>query len=211
MTFRQPPRLATWVLQRFGYGRRMESLIGDLSEQYAAGKSARWYWRQTFTAIATGLVSAARRHGPSLALALVAAWSVILVWRELNALFMGIAGELYWSVRNVFRTSEFLRELSYGWDKRTGSLISIWCIGASLRVLLFGVSGWTAARLHSANPRTAVLVLAATVLVWRLPWLQLQVFATDYQLLIHYSTAIGGILLGGLWAARSRGPECQER
>src|SRR5262245_45031682 len=130
MTFRQPPRLATWMLQRFGQGRRMESLIGDLSEQFATGKSAGWYWRQTITALAAGFISVGRRHGASLALALAAAWGVILIWYQLNTLFIHVSGDLYWLLRDVFRTSSFLRELTTGWDKRAGSLMSIWFIGA---------------------------------------------------------------------------------
>lgn len=210
MTSRQPPRLATWMLHRFGLGRRMESLIGDLSEQYANGRSVGWYWRQTFTAIATGFINASRKHGPSLVLALAAAWSVILIWRELNALLIGISGDIYWPLRKLFRTSEFLRDISDGWDERTGPLVSIWLVAASIRVLSFAVSGWVAARVHSANPWTALLILATTVFAWRFPWLQLRVIESEYALLIHYTTAVGGILLGGAWVARSRRPECRE-
>lgn len=198
MTSRQPPRLATWLLQRLGHGRRVESLIGDLSEEYMAGKSARWYWRQTLVAIANGFAGAARKHAPSLALALAAGWVVIFAWRELNALFIHVSHDFYVVVRDLFRSSEFLADLAYGWDKRRGTMVFVWLVGASIRVLLFAISGWVVARMHPANPRVAMFALIATVLAWHFPWLQLRIIATDYQYLIHYGTAIAGILLGGL-------------
>ena len=178
----------------------MESLIGDLSEEYMAGKSARWYWRQALVAIANGFAGAARKHAPSLIVALAMGWGVIFIWRELNALFIQVSYYIYGVVRDLFRTSEFLADLAYGWDKRRGALVFVWLVGTSIRVLLFAISGWVVARLHSANPRIAVAALIATVLIWRIPWLQLRIIETDHPYLIHYGTAIAGILLGGLMA-----------
>jgi hypothetical protein len=43
-----PPRLATWVLERFDVD---ESVIGDLIERYGQRPSNTWYWRQVFVAI----------------------------------------------------------------------------------------------------------------------------------------------------------------
>jgi hypothetical protein len=45
---RQPPRLATWLLHRFGVH---ESLIGDAIEQYDRRRSRRWYWKQVAVAV----------------------------------------------------------------------------------------------------------------------------------------------------------------
>ena len=55
----QPPRLASWLLRRFAAGPQRESLIGDLDEQFARGRSSLWYWRQVATAI---LASRSRHH-----------------------------------------------------------------------------------------------------------------------------------------------------
>jgi hypothetical protein len=46
-----PPKLATWLLQRLGAGRHSESLAGDLIEQYAEGRGRLWYWRQVAVAL----------------------------------------------------------------------------------------------------------------------------------------------------------------
>jgi hypothetical protein len=48
---RNPPKVATWLLQRLGVGWHSESLAGDLIEQYAEGRSRLWYWRQVAVAI----------------------------------------------------------------------------------------------------------------------------------------------------------------
>jgi len=51
MTPSLPPRLADWLLFRLISGRRKQSIIGDLHEQYRRGRSFGWYWRQTITTI----------------------------------------------------------------------------------------------------------------------------------------------------------------
>jgi hypothetical protein len=43
-----PPRLAVFLLNEFATN---ESLEGDLHEEYLAGRSAAWYWRQVLRAV----------------------------------------------------------------------------------------------------------------------------------------------------------------
>jgi hypothetical protein len=45
-----PPRAATWVLQHLTGGRN-DALAGDLLEEFHAGRSAGWYWRQVVSSI----------------------------------------------------------------------------------------------------------------------------------------------------------------
>ena len=47
----RPPRLADWLLRRLTSGRRRDSIIGDLHEQYARGRTVFWFWRHTLTTI----------------------------------------------------------------------------------------------------------------------------------------------------------------
>ena len=54
MTASPPPRLADWLLQRLATGRRQQSILGDLHEQYERGRSVAWYWRQTIKTILVG-------------------------------------------------------------------------------------------------------------------------------------------------------------
>jgi hypothetical protein len=51
MSLTNPPRLATWLLERLSSGYHRESLVGDLFEQYARGRTRFWYWRQVLVAI----------------------------------------------------------------------------------------------------------------------------------------------------------------
>lgn len=47
MDSREPPALATWLLDRLGYAHENPALAGDLLEEFQTGRSAAWYWRQT--------------------------------------------------------------------------------------------------------------------------------------------------------------------
>lgn len=51
MTMREPPRLAAWLLQRLVASARSEPLLGDLFEEYQAGRTSAWYWRETIVAL----------------------------------------------------------------------------------------------------------------------------------------------------------------
>ena len=52
----KPPVVPTWLLERIGSDSN-DAVLGDLIEQYGAGRSRFWYWRQ---ALATVLFSATR-------------------------------------------------------------------------------------------------------------------------------------------------------
>lgn len=49
MTTVHPPRLAMWLLDRFG--RDDEGLTGDLVEELDRGRSRAWFWRQVAAAV----------------------------------------------------------------------------------------------------------------------------------------------------------------
>jgi hypothetical protein len=51
MNEREPPAMATWLIERLGPRQHRESLTGDLIEQYRRGRSESWYWRQVVLAV----------------------------------------------------------------------------------------------------------------------------------------------------------------
>jgi hypothetical protein len=83
MTIRKVPALPTWLLNQFVSGNRKEALLGDLFEEYQAGRTAGWYWWETLVALffsirrhASGLFSC-RGAQPILALT---AQALLFVW-----------------------------------------------------------------------------------------------------------------------------------
>jgi hypothetical protein len=62
MNDRKPPRLANWLLNRFGVARQNPPLAGDLLEEFRGGRSAAWFWRQTLVVVLTALVRSLRLH-----------------------------------------------------------------------------------------------------------------------------------------------------
>src|SRR5262245_31988649 len=62
MNLMHPPKMATWLMKRFGCSADNDALIGDLAEHYARGKSAPWYWRQVLVAIVATAFSEVRGH-----------------------------------------------------------------------------------------------------------------------------------------------------
>jgi len=74
-----PPKRATWLLEHAGSRYRRESLAGDLIEEYRAGRSDAWYWRQVLWAIAASVGHAVR--------AVLPAWLALLTWWGVLLLF----------------------------------------------------------------------------------------------------------------------------
>jgi hypothetical protein len=68
MNLHHPPKLAMYLLNRFGSPYHRESLAGDLFEQFQSVRSARWFWQQVLSAIVTARIrELGSRHWSSLA------------------------------------------------------------------------------------------------------------------------------------------------
>jgi hypothetical protein len=83
------PFIASWLLDRFGADPQIESIAGDLLEQYRLGRSRFWYWREVIRAIIVGIWSGLRNDKLSVLLALVIGWSVVYAGM---AIFGGLLG-----------------------------------------------------------------------------------------------------------------------
>lgn len=79
MTSPAPPKLAAWLLYHQVHGYWAESLVGDLTEEYAQGRGDGWYWGQVLQAVARSYYQALRLHGLRLLVAVAAGWCALVV------------------------------------------------------------------------------------------------------------------------------------
>lgn len=182
MTTRLPPRLATWLLERFGNGRRNESLIGDLHEQFAQGRSAGWYWSQALRALAIS----ARTRLTTLAAAVAMTFVMALAWLQAQDFF----------ARNAGSVNRFMA----GWvdDYQTVAILT-WSVSLAIKAPFFFATGWLAVRIHRSGPWTILATVLA--LYFLFPLRIRNVIAPierDMMLVAIYSTGLGCLLLGAL-------------
>jgi hypothetical protein len=78
--------MATWLLKHLGPGYRLESLAGDLFEEYQRDRTRAWYWRQTAAAVFTSGTRQIR-----LTMAKFVLTAVLRVLIELGIIVGGIA------------------------------------------------------------------------------------------------------------------------
>ena len=75
-----PPKLATWLLERFSPVLKNAPLAGDLIEAFKQGRSSAWYWRQVFWAILIGLLNLLGQRCGRLVYAVVCGGLISATW-----------------------------------------------------------------------------------------------------------------------------------
>ena len=149
MTTKKPPRLAAFLLQ---VATADEALAGDLEEEYRAGRSRAWYWRQVMATIAVGSLRDVSVH------------EMFAVQRmPMQVVMLGLV-----SVCAVF-TVKLIGVWIVEHDV-PGFLVS----GGGLRELLrlalsFAIAiplGVAIAHIHAASRRTAVLGFSIVIPLW---------------------------------------------
>ena len=79
---REPPPQATWMLEHLTTGACDEALAGDLLEEFRAGRSQSWYWRQVLGACVVSWSKSLVLRGPAVAFALL--WATLApAWKIL--------------------------------------------------------------------------------------------------------------------------------
>jgi len=127
---RQPPALATWVLERFCGD---PGLAGDLIEEYARRQSARWYWKQAVMAVGAYSASQIMEHK----------------WLAVRAIATGYA---IWYVFNATLLRGFIRPwLAPDTTLEKAALLT-------LGYAIWLANGWTIAKLH--RPYSTAMVFA---------------------------------------------------
>lgn len=74
MTFKDPPRIAAWMLEHLTFGGKNEALTGDLLEEFRRGRSVIWYWRQVLVAIVVAVARVLRQQWMAVAYTLL--WAI---------------------------------------------------------------------------------------------------------------------------------------
>lgn len=150
---RQPPRFATWLLSRLGTGcLDADALAGDLIEQYRAGRSRDWYWRQVVGSIAIGTVREFRLHPWLAARGVVVGWAVVLsVFHFLgDPIANWIAGYVWgWS------RSEAYAGHQPWWP--------FWIAAAVVSYAGFALSAWVVARAQRRTRMSALSTYIASI------------------------------------------------
>jgi hypothetical protein len=206
MNSRCAPRAATWLLERVGGRSRFDPLIGDLVEQFEAGHSRLWYWRQSLGTLAIDIAQTLRLHAFSFIAAIAAGYA--LIWL-LDAVYPYAFHSLH---ENLSASS------AHPWTPQAVLRVSATVIAGLLANALIFVTVWVVTRIHRANPRTVLSVFATAVTARYVPGLaRLAIHAaTDPQFTaslvsqhLHLMTPVAWqalcILAAGLWVARRTG------
>jgi uncharacterized membrane protein len=137
------PAVAEWLLKRFGIPQRNESLMGDLVEEYGAGRSALWFWRQTTVAIGTTVGRDIGNHKLLVLRAVATGWLLNVAWGK------------FW------RLILLLTQPPGMWSQHT--LVIYQVLTVSLWPALVG---WLVARTHRAQQAAMVLAYFASMVIW---------------------------------------------
>lgn len=105
MIRKDPPKTAIWILGHLVPGERNDALAGDLLEEFRAGRSSLWYWKQVLVAVALGCTRTLRAN--SLAILFSVLWTVPLPALEIYV------------VREMQRTQFFAQRWGYPWPYST--------------------------------------------------------------------------------------------
>jgi hypothetical protein len=157
MTHRQPPRIPKWFLEHLASGRRLESLIGDLDEQFADRQSATWYARQVAAAILIGVLDDIRDNKLLAVRMALMGFGSVLAWVALTASFYLPVAEKWFDPR----VNDLIAALLFWY----GPLTELWCLGCL-------ATGWLIGRLHPEHLAAMVMmgVLAQLPFTFWLGW-----------------------------------------
>jgi hypothetical protein len=190
---KQPPKVATHLLMCLGP--EDESLTGDLFEEYGAGRSRLWYWRQVLSAILVGAAGDFRHHPRPAVRAVLIGWVVLIPWFYFTiAVYRRV---LSWAGGNAWvpgvwfdADSVLLRMAWWAWWIYEVPLVIAWC-GGSL------IIGRMIVRLHREHRAAALFACVASQLPWTVLWAW-PVWQNAHVALVHTAYAFPNQLLAAL-------------
>jgi hypothetical protein len=154
---RQPPRPAAWLLERLGGIADLDSLIGDLAEQFAQGRSRFWYWWQALGVVGLELLRMLRRHGLSFAAAVLAGCALTRLW------MLGSSYAFQPLYANLPQVS------AHPWTAATLLRVAGMQLNAISNGVLTFATVWLVIRIHRAHQRAALMVFLLALMGPRLP------------------------------------------
>jgi hypothetical protein len=162
---RRPPAAAVWLLRTFGAGTTTDDLLGDLSEEYAAGRSAWWFWWQVLAAIPISITNEVRAHPVLTLRAIAIGWTAMFL--------LNIGGSF---------VQEVIEVNGYPWPRVDVPMysptagvtmfipINTWIliyapVVAFVRIVLAAyLAGWLVGRLHVRHRVSAVLAFVGLLI-----------------------------------------------
>jgi hypothetical protein len=142
--FRQVPALPTWLLRRCVSRGQREALLGDLFEEYQAGRSPGWYWRETLIALLLSI----RRDACRLFFHRGAQFILALVAQSLLILYVWVAA-----------LAQPFRQHCPAWPiPLSGSTVPL--LGAAMAQIAIVLAVWLGAPRRPLNPRSRLFRLA---------------------------------------------------
>jgi len=205
MKHENPPAAARWFLEHLVPGKKNDALAGDLLEEFRAGRSTLWYWRQVLAAFMVGCMGSMRANWLAFVFAFLwaipasALWIKMIRWQ--SGTFVTRRWDLAWPYSMICELG-----LTFG-----SQLLYVW-VG-----VIFGFSIFSAAQKQFKARQlvravwismAAYLVAFLSFFVWRL------LFPMPFD--IRHATPVGLILsvwwisfrvpffiavLAGLWSA----------
>jgi hypothetical protein len=154
---RQPPRHATWLLERLGGISDFDPLIGDLAEQFAQGRSRFWYWWQTTGVLGLELVRILRAHGLSFIAAVLAGCVLTQLWMVGSAYAFQ---PLYVNLPHVS---------GHAWTAAALLRVAGMQLNAFSNGVLTFATVWMVIRVHRAHQRAVLMVFVVALMAPRLP------------------------------------------
>jgi hypothetical protein len=177
-------KFALWLMNLFNIPQQNPSLIGDITEEWRAGRSTGWLARQTFMAIGAALRTGLLGH----------------VLRTLGAVAFG------WVIGTAVPWGMSFHRV-YGPIDAWYKIAAIYAPVIFLNYLWPGMVSWMVGRLHRIQPLGAALLFIATFSFVRI--VTVRVIVHDYPgasplpLLLGAIPALCSMLVGALLAARN--------
>jgi hypothetical protein len=186
------PKLALTVLRLLAPGH--ENIVGDVVEQFRAGKSRLWLWRQVAAAIIHVAVRELRSHPFRAARAVLMG---AFLWIGMRLVFAAV--ELpEWLFTTGISPSLFQQGITFPSWMRGFPANAVW------KSVVFAASGWIVARTHSRLPTIVLLyvgfIVCSNAVAFTFYMIDPQRYYSISQLIVHllvlYPVAALG---GGLW------------